>query len=156
MSLAKVFIVGNLGRDAELKYLGSGTPVLEFPVAANERWRDQSGNMQEHTQWFRVSIFGRQAESLKPYLLKGKQVFADGRLRVREYTDREGKQRYSCDVRADNIQLLGRRDEGPPSSGEGGYGGTGGGGGGSAGGQSGGAPPNAGEDPSFNDDDVPF
>jgi single-strand DNA-binding protein len=151
MSLAKVFVVGNLGRDAELKYLGSGTPVLEFPVAANEKWRDQSGNMQEHTQWFRISLFGRQAESLKPYLLKGKQVFVDGRLRVREYTDREGKQRYSCDVRADNIQLLGRRDEGPAPSGENNYGS-----GGSASGSGGGTPQNAGEDPSFSDDDVPF
>ena len=150
-SLAKIIVVGNLGRDGELKYLGSGTPVLDFPLAVNERWRDQSGNQQESTQWFRISLFGRQAETLKPYLLKGKQVYVDGRLRIREYTDREGKQRYSCDVKADNVQLLGsRRDEGPGASNDTGFSGGGESGGGPA------SPPNSGDDPSYNDDDVPF
>lgn len=157
-SMAKIIVVGNLGRDGELKYLGSGTPVIDFPVAVNERWRDQSGNQQEHTQWFRVSLFGKQAESLKPYLLKGKLIYADGRLRVREYTDREGNQRYSCDVRADNVQLLGgRRDEGPANEGGPGGGSSYGGGGGPSGGGGGPAtPPNSGDDPGFQDDDVPF
>lgn len=149
-SMAKVIIVGNLGRDAEMKYLGSGTPVLEFSVAANERWKDQAGNLQEHTQWFRVSLFGRQAESLKPYLLKGKSVYVDGRLRIREYTDREGQKRFSCDVRADTIQLVGRRED---SNYEGGrdYPSNG-----PSGGSSGNAPSNQGDDPAFGDDDVPF
>ncbi|HHN75428.1 MAG TPA: single-stranded DNA-binding protein [Acidobacteria bacterium] len=111
-SMAKITIIGNLGRDAELKYLGSGTPVAEFSVATNEQWKDRSGNPQEHTQWFRISLWGKQAESLKPYLLKGKQVYVDGRLRVREYNDRDGNKRFSCDVRADTIQLLGGRGGG--------------------------------------------
>ncbi|MDQ7007730.1 MAG: single-stranded DNA-binding protein [Acidobacteriota bacterium] len=110
-SMAKITIIGNLGRDAELKYLGSGTPVAEFSVATNEQWKDRNGNPQEHTQWFRISLWGKQAETLKPYLLKGKQIYVDGRLRVREYNDRDGNKRFSCDVRADTIQLLGGRGQ---------------------------------------------
>jgi len=116
-SLAKITVIGNLGRDAELKYLPSGAAVLEFSVATNEQWTDRSGNRQEHTQWFRISLWGKQAESLKPYLLKGKQVYVEGRLRVREYTDREGAKRFSCDVRADTIQLLGGRGAGAAEGG---------------------------------------
>jgi single-strand DNA-binding protein len=149
-SMAKVIIVGNLGRDAEMKYLGSGTPVLEFSVAANERWKDQAGNLQEHTQWFRVSLFGRQAESLKPYLLKGKSVYVDGRLRIREYTDREGQKRFSCDVRADTIQLVGRREDSGHDGGRD-YPANG-----PSGGPSSNAPSNQGDDPSYTDEDVPF
>lgn len=138
-SLAKITVIGNLGRDGELKYLPSGAAVLEFSVATNEQWTDRSGNRQEHTQWFRVSLWGKQAESLKPYLLKGKQVYVEGRLRVREYTDREGTKRFSCDVRADTIQLLGSR-------------------GGGAGEGDSPAPPGElqGDDGGFNDGDIPF
>ena len=113
-SLAKMTLVGNLGRDAELRYTPKGTAVLEFSVATNERWTDAAGAQQELTQWFRVTVWGRQAESLKPFLVKGKQVLVEGRFRLREYTDREGKHRVSLDVRADNLILLGARGAAAP------------------------------------------
>lgn len=106
-SLAKVTVVGNLGRDAELKYTGGGTALLEFSIATNEKWNDKSGNQKEHTQWFRATLWGRQAEALQQYLVKGKLVYIDGTLRAREYTDREGKNRTSLDVRVDQVKLLG-------------------------------------------------
>ncbi|UCF66510.1 MAG: single-stranded DNA-binding protein [Acidobacteriota bacterium] len=137
-SLAKVIIVGNLGRDAELRYTPSGTPLLEFSVATNDRWTDKGGNQQEHTQWFRVTLWGRQAESLKPYLQRGKQVYVDGTLRAREYTDREGQRRTSLDVKAMSLQLLGGRD--------------------APGQESGGGVPDElqSDDQQFSDDDIPF
>lgn len=111
-SLAKIILVGNLGRDAELKYTPSGAAVLEFTLAVNERGADRGAGGAETTTWFRVNLWGKQAETLKQYLVKGKQVYVDGRLRVREYTDRDGKNRTSLEVRADQIQLLGGRGEG--------------------------------------------
>jgi single-strand DNA-binding protein len=148
-SLAKITLVGNLGRDAELRYTPKQTPLLEFSLATNERWNDSSGQTHEHTQWFRCTLWGRQAESLKQYLLKGKQVYVDGKLRVRDYETKEGEKRYSLDVRVDTLQLLGG------GGGGGGYGSSGGqgsGGGGSQGG-GGGAPP---DDPAYGDEDIPF
>ncbi|MBP7149777.1 MAG: single-stranded DNA-binding protein [Acidobacteria bacterium] len=142
-SMAKVILVGNLGRDAELKYLPNGTPLLEFSIATNEKWTDRSGAQQEHTQWFRITLWGRQAESLKTYLLKGKLVYVDGRLRVRDFVDREGKTRYSLDVRADQVQMLG--------------GGGGVGAGGPRGSEEQAAPAELqGDDPHFSDEDIPF
>ncbi len=111
-SLAKIILVGNLGRDAELKYTPSGAAVLEFTLAVNERSGDRGAGGTETTTWFRINLWGKQAETLKQYLVKGKQVYVDGRLRVREYTDRDGKNRTSLEVRADQIQLLGGRGEG--------------------------------------------
>ncbi len=139
-SMAKVTVIGNLGRDAELKYSNSGTPLLEFTIATNEKWSDRSGGMQEHTQWFRVTLWGKQAESLKQYLLKGKQVYVDGKLRAREWTDKEGKTRTSLEVRAETIQLLG------------------GGGRPGGGGEAGGAYPQEldGDDPGLDDSSIPF
>ncbi len=106
-SLAKVTVVGNLGRDAELRYTPNGTPLLEFSIATNERWTDSGGRQQEHTQWFRCTLWGRQAETLKQYLTKGKQVYVDGRLRVRDYVTQDGDKRYSLDVRVDQLTMLG-------------------------------------------------
>ncbi len=111
-SLAKVTVVGNLGRDAELKYTPSGAPVLEFSIATNEKWSDRSGNQREHTQWFRASIWGKRGEALQQYLRKGQLVYVDGTLRAREYTDREGKNRTSLDIRVDQVELLGGRGAG--------------------------------------------
>ncbi len=108
-SLAKVILIGNLGRDAELKKTPSGTSVLDFSLATNERWNDREGNSQEHTQWFRVSLWGRRADALAQYLQKGKQVYVEGRLRARLYQGSDGQARISLDVRADDIQLLGTR-----------------------------------------------
>jgi single-strand DNA-binding protein len=112
-SLAKMLLVGNLGRDADLRYTPKGTAVLEFSLATNERWTDAGGAQQELTQWFRVTVWGRQAESLKPFLVKGKQVFVEGRFRSREYTDRDGKHRVSLEVRSDQLLLLGARGAAP-------------------------------------------
>jgi len=114
-SLAKVILVGNLGRDAEVRFTPSGTPLADFSLATNERWTDKNGTQQEHTQWFRVTVWGKQAEALKPYLTKGKQVYVDGTLRAREYTDRDGNRRTSLDVRATTITLLGRAGDAPAS-----------------------------------------
>jgi single-strand DNA-binding protein len=142
-SIAKVTLVGNLGRDAELRYTPSGAPLLDFSVATNERWNDRNGQTHEHTQWFRVTLWGRQAEVLKQYLVKGKQVFVDGTLRAREYEDREGQRRTSLDVRADNITLLGGRGEGEgPRERR----------------DTGGGPPGEleNDDRSFGDEDIPF
>lgn len=108
-SLAKVTLVGNLGRDAELRVTPRGMNVLEFSLATNEKWTDGQGVQQEATTWFRISIWGKQADTLKAYLVKGKQVLVEGKLRAREYTDRDGNRRTSLDVRADNILLLGSR-----------------------------------------------
>lgn len=132
-SLAKVTVVGNLGRDAELRYTPNGTPLLEFSIATNERWTDSGGRHQEHTQWFRCTLWGRQAETLKQYLTKGKQVYVDGRLRVRDYVAQDGDKRYSLDVRVDQLTMLG-----------------GGGGGSSAPGEL------SGPDGGVADDDIPF
>ncbi len=108
-SLAKVTLVGNLGRDAELRYTPSGTPLADFSLATNERWTDSSGQQKEHTQWFRCTLWGKQAEKIKQYLTKGKMVYVDGRLRVRDYVTQDGEKRYSLDVRVDTLQLLGGR-----------------------------------------------
>lgn len=114
--MAKVSIIGNLGRDAELRYLPSGLAVLDFSIAANERWTDRNGQQQENTTWFRISVFGKQADVLKQYLTRGKQVYVDGRLRMNEYTDRNGEKRFSLDVKADTVQLLGSRGAGEDRS----------------------------------------
>ena len=136
-SIAKVLLVGNLGRDAELKYTPKGAAVLEFSLAVNERWTDGGGAQQESTTWFRVNVWGRQADTLKPFLVKGKQVMVDGRLRARDYTDREGKNRTSLEVRADNVLLLGSRA--------------------GAGDEGGGRPPELDrEDDAVGDSDIPF
>ncbi len=109
MSFNKIFIVGNLGRDPELRYTPQGDAVCNFNVAANERRRDAAGEMQDKTTWFRVSAWGRQAEVANQYLKKGSQVFVEGRLSVEEYTDRDGVSRTALRVRATDLQFLDRR-----------------------------------------------
>lgn len=109
MSFHKIIIVGNLGRDPELRYTPQGTPVCNFSVATNERWRDSAGEPQERTTWFRVAVWGKRAENVNQYLKKGSQVYVEGRLSVREYTDREGMVRTSLDVNASDVQFLDRR-----------------------------------------------
>jgi single-strand DNA-binding protein len=113
MSFNKVILVGNLGRDPELKYTPQGTAVCNFPVATTERRKGASGELEEITTWFRVSAWGRQAELANEYLTKGRQVYVEGRLRVGEYTDREGKPRTSLEVNATDIQFIGQRGEEP-------------------------------------------
>ena len=114
MSFNKIILVGNLGRDPELRYTPQGTPVCSFTMATNERRRDKSGEPQDHTTWFRVTLWGRQAETASQYLTKGRPLYIEGRLRVEEWTDRDGRSRYTLEVQATEMQFIGGRVEEPP------------------------------------------
>jgi single-strand DNA-binding protein len=119
MSFNKIILVGNLGRDPELRYTPDGTPVCSFSLATNERRRDpKTGENNDVTTWFRVTLWRRQAEVASQYLSRGKSVYIEGRLRVEEYTDRDGKQRHSLEVTATDMQFIGsagRGDEAHPA-----------------------------------------
>lgn len=114
MSFNKIIIVGNLGRDPELRYTPQGTAVCSFSVATSEKRRDKGGDMQDITTWFRVTLWGKQAETASKYLTKGKPVYLEGRLRIEEWTDRDGNNRQSLEVNATDMQFIGtggRSDE---------------------------------------------
>jgi single-strand DNA-binding protein len=164
----KVIIVGNLGADPETRYSAGGTAITSLSIATSESWTDkQSGEKQERTEWHRVKMFGKLAEIAGEYLKKGRQVYIEGSLRTDKYTDKNGVEKYSTDIIANDMQMLG---------GLGGEGGGGGGGfrdrqqgggprqgGGNYGGQSRGgnaprsnAPAPAESGGSFDDDDIPF
>ena len=120
MSFNKVIIVGNLGRDPELRYTPQGTAVCNFSVATTEKRRDKSGEYQDVTTWFRVTLWEKRAETAAKYLQKGKPVYIEGRLKVDEWTDRDGKERYTLDVTATDMQFIGSasdRDSGYSSDG---------------------------------------
>ena len=106
-SVNKVILVGNLGRDAELRYTPGGAAIAKFSLATTEKWTDKSGSPQERTEWHNVDLWGKQAETLNEYLRKGKQVYVEGRLQTDEYTDKEGVKRKSTRVRCDRVVLLG-------------------------------------------------
>ncbi|MGH8764486.1 MAG: single-stranded DNA-binding protein [Burkholderiales bacterium] len=110
-SVNKVIIVGNLGRDPETRYLPSGEAVTNISVATTDTWKDKaSGEKKEATEWHRVSAFGKLAEIMGEYLKKGSQVYIEGSLKTRKYQDKEtGKDRYSTEIRADRMQMLGSR-----------------------------------------------
>ena len=114
MSFNKIILVGNLGRDPELRYTPQGTPVCNFSMATTERRKDKSGEMQDHTIWFRVTLFNRLAENASQYLHKGKQVYIEGRLRTEEWTDRDGKPRTTLEVTATEMHFIGSRSDEPP------------------------------------------
>jgi single-strand DNA-binding protein len=117
MSFNKVILVGNLGRDPELRYTPQGTPVCSFTLATNEKRKDRSGESQDITTWFRITMWGRQAEAASQYLTKGRPIYVEGRLRVEEWTDRDGRQRYTLEVHATDMQFIGgRSEEGSPRS----------------------------------------
>lgn len=99
-SFNKITVVGYLGRDPEIRYLADGTAICNFSVATTEKRKDATGEPRETTTWFRVSVFGRQADACNQYLSKGSQVFVEGRLSQQEYTDRDGNNRASLEVRA--------------------------------------------------------
>ena len=105
-SFNKIMIVGYLGRDPELRYTTQGTAVCDFSIATTERRKDKSGDNQEVTTWFRVSLFGRQAEIASQYLSKGRQVYVEGQLSQREWTDKEGAARTSLEVKGTDIHFL--------------------------------------------------
>jgi single-strand DNA-binding protein len=106
MSFNKITIVGNLGRDPELSYTPQGTAVCKFSVATNERRRDKAGEQQDITTWFRVTVWGKQAENVSRYLSKGRKVYLEGRLHMEEWTDREGKARQTLEVNASDVQFI--------------------------------------------------
>ncbi|MGA9774173.1 MAG: single-stranded DNA-binding protein [Blastocatellia bacterium] len=112
-SFNKIILVGYLGRDPELRYTPDGTPVCNFSVATTERKKDKAGEFQDHTTWFRVNLWRRQAEVASQYLTKGKQVYIEGRLSQSEYQDKDGNTRTSLEINATDLQFLGSRgDEG--------------------------------------------
>jgi single-strand DNA-binding protein len=106
-SMNKAIIIGNLGRDAELRYTPGGTAICKFSVAATETWNDKSGQRQERTTWLNVDLWGKSAESLTEYLTKGKQVCVEGKIQIDEYTDKDQIKRKSFTIRADRVVLLG-------------------------------------------------
>lgn len=109
----KVILVGNLGADPEVRYTGSGTAIATLSVATSENWTDkQSGEKQERTEWHRVKMFGRLAEIAGEYLKKGRQVYIEGSLRTDKYTDKQGVERYSTDIVASDMQMLGGNEGG--------------------------------------------
>jgi single-strand DNA-binding protein len=147
--LNKVLLIGNLGRDPEMRSLPSGQPVANFSLATTRKWKDRDGNKQEQTEWHNIVVFGKQAEIAGQYLNKGKQVYIEGRIQTRNW-EKDGQKHYRTEIICDNFQMLGS------AAGGGGRGGGnaapeyddhsyGGGGGGAAGGAA-----------SGEDDDIPF
>ncbi len=134
----KVILVGNLGADPETRAMPSGMTVANLRIATSESWRDkQSGEQQERTEWHRVALFGRLGEIAAEYLKKGSQVYIEGSLRTRKWQDKQGNERYSTEIVANDMQMLGGRGAGMGGPGGGGGGGAaaGGGSGGSRGGE---------------------
>lgn len=173
-SVNKVILLGNLGRDPETRYTTGGDAVTNLSIATSEQWKDKNGDKQERTEWHRVVLFGRQAEVAGEYLKKGRSVYIEGRLQTRKYNDKDGVEKYSTEIVADRMQLIGGgRDGGGAGGGAdeefsgggreaGGTGGSTGGrsapkGGGSKGGgsSSGGSSGGARKSEDF-DDDIPF
>ena len=150
-SVNKVILVGNLGRDAEIRYTSGGTAVATLSLATTDVWTDKGGQRQEKTEWHRVVVWGKTAETLQEYLLKGRQIYVEGRLQTRQWDDRDGNKRYTTETRADRVVLLGGRG-----------GGSGGGGGSVSRGDDSGHPagpagPAApGEASELTEDDIPF
>ena len=170
--LNKVILIGNLGRDPEVRSIPSGRSVANFSLATNEKWTDSDGNRQEKTEWHRIVVWGRQAEVAGQYLSRGKKIYLEGKLQTRSWDDRQsGEKRYMTEVVCDRFLFLSPRsgegggppsDYGPPSDDYGppGGGGGGGGGGDGGGGGGGGSSADSGGGPDFGpqaeDDDIPF
>jgi single-strand DNA-binding protein len=118
-SVNKVILLGNLGRDPETRYTTGGDAVTNLNIATSEQWKDKSGEKQERTEWHRVVLFGRQAEIAGEYLKKGRSVYIEGRLQTRKYTDKDGVEKYSTEIVADRMQLIGGgRDSGGGAGGD--------------------------------------
>ncbi len=146
----KVIIVGNLGQDPETRYMPSGAAVTNFTVATNESWKDkQTGEQKERTEWHRVAMFNRLAEIAAEYLRKGSQVYIEGKLRTRKWQGQDGQDRYTTEIIADEMQMLGGRGGGGGSSSYGGSPSQ------TGGGSRGGGASTPSSDGEF-DDDIPF
>ena len=116
-SVNKVILIGNLGRDPETRYLPSGDAVTNISIATSEKWKDKGGEQQEHTEWHRIAFFGKLAEIAGEYLKKGSPVYVEGRIRTRKWQDKEsGQDKYSTEIVADRMQLLGSRSGGSAGS----------------------------------------
>ena len=158
-SVNKVILVGNLGKDPEVRYTADGAAIANITLATTDTWKDKAtGEKKEATEWHRVSFFGKLAEIAGQYLKKGRSVYIEGRIRTRKWQDKEGQDRYTTEIIADQMQMLGSREGmgGPASDDDGGGGRSyaGGGGGGGA------AKPAPAKKPAGNfddmDDDIPF
>ena len=155
-SVNKVIIVGNLGRDPETRYMPDGGAITNISVATTEKWKDKNGEMQEKTEWHRVAFFGKLAEIAGEYLKKGSQVYVEGRLQTRKWQDKDGADKYTTEIVANQMQMLGSRQgmgggrgaEAPEAA-------EGGGGGGSARPASKPAAKSGGKFDDF-EDDIPF
>jgi single-strand DNA-binding protein len=145
-SLNKVMLIGNLGKDPEVRYTTSGTAVASFSIATSERFKNRSGEWEDRTEWHNVTLWGRLAEIAGEYLAKGKTVYIEGRLQTRKWQDRDGRDRYTTEIVADRMQMLGGKGDGGGRQGSGKSSDDGG--------------PGASqgyEEPVFNpDDDIPF
>ena len=159
----KAILVGNLGRDPELRHTPNGQAVVNFTLATGETWTDKSGERQERTEWHRIVVWGKTAEMCNQYLSKGRTVYVEGRIQTREWEDKDGNKRYTTEINASTVNFIGPRTGGGGESGSSYGGGSGGGGGsgsaprpsgsgsspdGSAGGSNDSSPPM--------DDDIPF
>jgi single-strand DNA-binding protein len=119
-SLNKALLIGNLGKDPELRYTPSGKAVASFSIATTNQWKDKDGQKQERTDWHNIVVWGRQAEIAKDYLRKGKQIYLEGRIQTRNYDDKDGNKRWITEIVADRFLMLGRKgdsgaaDEFPP------------------------------------------
>ncbi len=111
----KVILIGNLGQDPELRYTGSGTAVCNFSLATTETYKDRDGNMVENTEWHRIVAWARLAEICGEYLSKGRQVYIEGQLQTRSWEDKDGNTRYTTEIKAREMQMLGGRDGGGSS-----------------------------------------
>lgn len=120
--LNKVMIIGRLGREPELRYTNNGTPVTSLNIATDESYIDREGVRQERTEWHRVTVFQKQAENCTNYLSKGSLVYVEGSLQTRKWTDPQGVERYTTEIKAQRVQFLDRRSGGEGSRGEEGYG----------------------------------
>ena len=140
-SINKVILVGNLGRDPEVRYTQNGNAVANLNLATNEVWNDKSGQRQERTEWHRIVVWGKQAEIAKEYLTKGRQIYVEGSLQTRQWEDKDGQKRYTTEIRCQRFLMLGGRGgEGRSESVAG----------------SGAAEPEMPPDMSYSDEDIPF
>lgn len=117
----KVIVVGNLGNDPEVRYMPNGNAVANLSIATSESWKDQQGQQQERTEWHRVTMYRRLAEIAGEYLKKGSQVFIEGKLQTRKWQDQQGNDRYTTEIIADNMQMMGGRNDGQNQGGQGNY-----------------------------------
>jgi len=134
-SINKVILIGNLGRDPEVRYTQGGSAVANLNLATNEVWNDKAGQKQERTEWHKVVVWGKQAEIAREYLTKGRQIYVEGSLQTRQWDDKEGQKRYTTEIRCQRFVMLGGRggeSERPASE------------------------PEMPEDPAYNDENIPF